>query len=307
VVTTRPAPELPRGVLAVLRGERIDPESLRPVPGRGPRRPIRRLVGCGVVVELAAGADTGADIGADTGADTAAGRLRLRRELWGRCWAAGAGLPTPPVLGADADGGWLVSAWLPAGAPTGPDFLDAAVATAGRIAAAPPPPAGPPRSVWRSPRRAAPLRLARGFLGGVPTRLWWRARQAAAALPRVPVAHGDFYHRNVLWRPDSGTLHTVDWEYLGTGLRHGDLLRLWSVLPGPLDRAGLLARLLDGLPAAQRADVGTLALYLALRLLGENVKGDRRDRDEDDLVHARALLPEAYALAEDLGGWPSRG
>jgi hypothetical protein len=305
-------------VRAVLLREGVDPDLLRLLPGRGPRRPIARLIGpitgqarhpvghairrpgtgsgVRVVVELA--------IDGASGYGHAAGRLRLQRELWGRCWAAAAGLPTPTVLGADPAGGWLVSSWLEPAVPTGPGFLDAAVETAARIAAAPPPPPGPPRSVWRSPLRSAPLRLARGALGGVPTQLWWAARQAVARLPQVPVAHGDYYHRNVLWCPGRGGLYTVDWEYLGPGVRHSDLLRLWSVLPDPADRAGLLARLLDDVPAAERAEIATLGLYLALRLLGENVKCAPRDRDATDLAHARAIQPEAHALAQTHGGWP---
>ena len=281
---------LPEPIRALLAGIGVSPGALRPTRRLGPRRPVHRLIGGGVVIEVAAASELG--------------RLRLRREVWGRQWAQGIGVATVPVLGSDPAGDWLVSEWWEPSAPAGDAFLDDAVATALRIATAAPPPAGPPPNTWASPRRSAPIRLARGLLGGVPTRLWWAARQAAAALPTTPVAHGDFYHRNALWCPERGGVQVVDWEYLGPGLRHGDLLRLWSLLPARADREALLARILNLVPGPQHPDVGTLAVYLALRLLGENVKGARRDRHPADLAHARAVQPEARALARDLGGWP---
>ena len=281
---------LPEPARALLATVGVSPGGLRPTRGPGPSRPVNRWVGCGVVVEVANARQEA--------------RLRLRREIWGRDWARSVGVATVPLLGSDPDGGWLVSEWWEPSAPAGNAFLDDAVATALRIAAAPTPPAGLPPNVWASSRRSVPVRLARGLLGGVPTRLWWAARQAATALPKIPVAHGDFYHRNTLWCPDRGGVQVVDWEYLGPGLLHGDLLRLWTLLPNRADRDALLTRILRLAPAEQHRDVGTLALYLALRLLGENVKGARRDRHAADLAHARAIQPEARALAHDLDAWP---
>lgn len=267
----------------------IDPDSLRTVGKLGLRRPVTRLVGDGVVVELA---------------ESDAGRLRIRRELWGRAWADRAGVPTATVLAADPAGSWLVSEWVEAGAPSGPSYLDRAVEVAGLIAAAPPPLPGPPPSVWRSPRHAALTRTARAVAGRMPVRLWWAARAAARALPQVPVAHGDFYHRNVLWRRDRGEVCVVDWEYLSAGPRHGDLLRLWTILPSRTDRDALLHRILTAVPAAQHREVATLGLWLALRLLGENLKADRRDRNPADLAHAWSIQPEARILARTHNAWP---
>jgi hypothetical protein len=281
---------LPEPVRALLTALGVSPGGLRPTRGLGPRRPVHRLVGGGIVVEIANAGE--------------AARLRLRREVWGRDWARNVGVATVPMLGSDPDGRWLVSEWWEPSAPAGNAFLDDAVAAALRIAAAPTPPAGPPPNVWASSPRAVPVRLARGLLGGVPTRLWWAARQAATTLPKTPVAHGDFYHRNALWCPERGGVQVVDWEYLGPGLLHGDLLRLWTLLPARADRDTLLARVLGLVPAAQHRDVGKLALYLALRLLGENVKGARRDRHAADLAHARTIQPEARALARELDAWP---
>lgn len=285
-----PQRDLPEPVRAALADLGVPLPALEAPPFVGPRRPVRRLVGGGVVVEVA---------------ESETGRLRLRRELWGRRWARQVGIPTIPVLHEDPDGAWVVAEWWHPAAPTGPAFLDDAVTTALRIAGSPEPQPGPPPARWTSPRRAAPIRLARGVLGGVPTRLWLAARRAAATLPRVPVAHGDFYHRNALWCPDRGGLHVVDWEYLGPGHRHGDLVRLWTLLPHRADRDALLERVLALVPASEHRDVGLLALYLALRLLGENVKGARSDRHRADLDHARSIQPEARALARALQAWPT--
>ncbi|SHN46363.1 phosphotransferase [Cryptosporangium aurantiacum] len=282
-------PSLPPAVRTLLTDAGIPPETLRTAAFAGPRRPVQRLLGDGVVVEVAS---------------TETGRLRLRRELWGREWARQVGVPTVPVLDADPGGGWMVAEWWRPHPPTGTEFLDAAVTTALRIAGSPPPQPGPPPARWTSPRWAAPIRLARGALGGVPTRLWLAARRAAAALPSVPVAHGDFYHRNALWCPEQGGVHVVDWEYLGHGPKHGDLLRLWTLLPHRTDRDALLDRLLALTPPGEHRAVGTLALYLALRLLGENVKGQRADRHRADLDHARTIQPEARAVARSLDAWP---
>jgi len=281
--------DLPEPVRSALSDLDVAPTVLEATAFAGPRRPVRRLVGGGVVVEIA---------------DTDTGRLRLRRELWGREWARQVGIPTVPVLAADPDGGWLVAEWWRPARPAGAGFLDDAVATALRIAGSPPPPPGPPPAVWTSPRWVAPVRLLRGAVGGVPTRLSLAARRAAAALPDVPVAHGDFYHRNALWCPERGGVHVVDWEYLGSGRRHVDLVRLWTLLPQRTDRDALRDRILALTPLDEHRDIGALALYLALRLLGENVKGRRGDRHRADVDHARTIQPEARELARALDAWP---
>ncbi|GAA3397430.1 phosphotransferase [Cryptosporangium minutisporangium] len=286
---SHPHPELPPALRSLLADVGVPPDALTTAGFVGPRRPVHRLLGGGLVVEVAS---------------TDAGRLRLQRELWGREWARQVGVRTVPILGADRSGGWMVAEWWRPAPPAGAAFLDDAVATALQIAGSPPPAPGPPPAHWRSPRRTAPIRLVRGLLGGVPTRLWLAARRAAATLPSVPVAHGDFYHRNALWCPERGGVHVVDWEYLGPGRKHGDLLRLWTLLPDRADRDALLHRILDLTPPDEHREVGTLALYLALRLLGENVKGSPADRHRADLEHARSIQPEARAVALALDAWP---
>jgi aminoglycoside phosphotransferase (APT) family kinase protein len=129
-------------------------------------------------------------------------------------------------------------------------------------------------------------------------------RKAAMALPMTPVAHGDFYHRNVLLRPE-GTICVVDWEYLGPGPRYGDPVRLWSVLPGKTERDALLSALLASTPAENHADIALLALWYALRRIGENVKAPRTHQNPGDIEHAWAVLPEARELAREYGVHPN--
>jgi hypothetical protein len=255
----------------------------------GLRRPVTRLGGGGIVAEIAQSDE---------------GRARIRREAWGRAWATRAGLPTAAIHSSDPDGGWLVGEWVAAAPSGGERYLDRAVQAAVQISVAEPPPPGPGAAVWRSPRRAALARTARAVAGRMPLRLWLAARSAARALPQVPVAHGDFYHRNVLWRADRDDVCVIDWEYLGAAPRHGDLLRMWTVLPDRQDRDSLLSRLLSAAPPAQHREIAALGLWLALRLLGENIKSPRTDRNAADLAHARSIQPEARELARTHGAWP---
>lgn len=277
------------GVGAVLRDKGIAPESLREEAKLGLTRPVRCLMSDDVVVEMAT---------------SSAGKTRILRELHGRRWAASAGIPTAAVYDSAPDGAWMVSERILPSPPTGPSFLDRAVDTALLIADAAPPPPGPSPSVWRAPRRTLLVRHARGIAGGIPPLLWWAARRRAMKLPIAQVCHGDYYHRNVLWQPNAGQVRVVDWEYLGPGQRHSDLLRLWTVLPDRADRDALLVRIFDKIPPTQHRDVATLGLWLALRLLGENAKAPRRDRNAADLAHARSIQPEAVELAKAHDAWP---
>ena len=282
-------PAVPEAAIAVLKDHGVDAGSLVEMNKTGLRRPVTRFGSGGIVVEVA---------------ESEPGRERIRRELWGRQWAAQAGLATAVVFDADQDGSWLVGEWVEPGAPTGTGFLDHALAAAQVITDAAPPSPGPPANLWRSPRRAALTRTARAVSGRMPIRLWWEARKAATALPMAPTAHGDYYHRNVLWRPDRDEVYIVDWEYLGPAARYTDPLRLWTVLPERADRDAVLERLFRAAPVDRHRDIATLGLWLALRLLGENLKAPRRARDSDDLAHAWSIQPEAAELARSHEAWP---
>lgn len=278
-------PSLPR----IRQSHGLDPDRLILVRPASPAHPLARYRGDGVVVEVAAGE---------------AGRRRLRVEAAGRAWADKHGIPTVPVLQAEPDGAWLVSTWIDAYAAEGPDYVRQAIEVAERITAAPEPPSVErDASSWRAPRRTVVSRALRNISGGVPLRLWLAARRQARSVPHPrAVAHGDFYPRNVLWAQSA--VHVVDWEYVGWAPRHTDLLRLWSILRRRDDRQLVISSVLADADDEERARVGSLLLWLSLRLLGENLSAARADRDAADLAHARAMVPEASRLARQLGAWP---
>jgi|GEM_PF-3456620 hypothetical protein len=263
----------------------------------GPPRSVRRFVQADNMLEVATDSH---------------GALALRRETRGRQWAISQGVDTATLHGAAADGTWLLGQWLlplPAQGPC-PDwpdwssYLDAALAVAAAIATAIPPPEGTPAAVWRSPRAKRLTRALRGTLAGIPQRLWWATRTAAAALPAAPIAHGDFYYRNLLWDQPRQRCCAVDWEYLGTGPRYGDLVRFWSVLPRREHRDAWLDRVWSITPAEHHHHIALLALWYALRRIGENVKAPRTYRNPDDTAHAWSVLPEAQELARSYGVYP---
>lgn len=254
------------------------------------RRPVRRFLGGGVVVDVATSPH---------------GRQLNLLEVRGRSWARAAGLPTVRVLGADErSGDWLVGELVATAPASGPAYLDHALAVAARLSRQDAPVGGPGRTSWRAARRTRPARLARMLTAGVPLRQFQQVRAAAAGLPQVAVAHGDLTYRNLLHVEGADAVTLVDWEYLGPAPAHVDELRLWSTLKAPADRAHLMDGLLRGLPRREHPGVGLLALWLCLRLFAENVAAPAQDRDLADAAHARGMAREAAHLARELQGWP---
>lgn len=272
----------PADLLDWLRAAGLDPSGLVHHPKPGPPRPVLHYRIAGTVVDVAT---------------SAAGRNLLALEVRGRRWAQGLGVGTAQLLGQGPD--WLVSTVVETSPGQGSAYLAAAAEAADRIAAAASPAAVLTASTWRGNRLTLPLRLLRQLAGGLPLPLWHRARAAAARLALHGPAHGDFYPRNALWTGDR--LAVVDWEFLGPAPYGTDLLRLWSTLHRPQDRAEILELLLSRTPASARAELGTLALYLGLRLLGENLAAADRLRDQRDLAHARVVAVEARGVARRLG------
>jgi thiamine kinase-like enzyme len=112
------------------------------------------------------------------------------------------------------------------------------------------------------------------------------------------MAHGDFYRRNILGT-GSGVM-LVDWEYMGLAAFGTDLLRLWTTQHEREDREQIMEHLMSTTPRSRWADVGKLALWLSLRLLGENLSVPRRDQRPSDREHARVMLSEARMWARTL-------
>lgn len=234
------------------------------------------------------------------------GRRRNLLESVGRSWADTHGVPVPQVLGVAPDGSWLLSRRLRTQVPHGPGYVRRALEVARAVRDAPALPVLPiglDASTWRAPRRTWAARQARGLLNRVPVRLWLAARDQFRELPRDTISHGDYYPRNVLNGP-RGEIAIVDWEYLGMAPRYFDEMRFWTLLAEPDDREAALEAVLVGCPRSDWWSVGALALWLAVRLLGENAKAPRGLRNETDLRHARSMVPEASRLARQLGAWP---
>jgi len=289
-----PAPEtaIPTDLLDRLSSLGYDITLIRASGHHAPKRPLRQFLCDGargpLLIEVAR---------------NRLGRRRNLVEAAGRTWARQWGVATPPVLDMHQAGQWMVSRRIAAVSSRDVDYLDHALDTAERIGAAT---SGPPEmrlgNSWRAPRRSLPLRATRGLLGGLRLRLWRAARAQAYRLPRDRIAHGDYYRRNVLWCGDGVTV--IDWEYLSWAPRHTDALRLWSTEREAADRDHVMQRVLSSTPRDKWADIGCLALWLSLRLLGENLSAARKARTRDDLEHARQMIPEASHLAVRLGGWP---
>ncbi len=151
---------------------------------------------------------------------------------------------------------------------------------------------------------AASPESSRCVAEGIPVPLFRRARAAYAALPHDTVSHGDFFYRNVL--EDQRGVCVIDWEFAGLQPRHTDQMRFWATLPEQHLRDRVLARTLDSADPGEHPAIGTVALWMAIRLLAENVGVPRKQRNPTTLEVARSGMAEARDLAARLGGTRSR-
>lgn len=223
------------------------------------------------------------------------GRRQNLVEAACRAWAAPHGVGCPTVLAVAPDGGWLHAERVRAGRPEGAGYVHAALATADRVAVLEPPVLGVAPSQWRPARSVRVRSAARGALGGLDVPRFLRARRAAAGLTEQTTSHGDFYRRNVLHVPGTG-VSVVDWEFVGRAPRWTDHVRFWSTLRRPADRREAWARISETAGPDGQAHLVVLAGWLCHRLLAENLAAPRRQRDADDLAHARTLVAESRAL-----------
>lgn len=229
-------------------------------------------------------------------AEDADARRRNRLEVYGRRWAAEQGVPVPRIIDYDEAGSWLVSERAHFRPAEGPDYIEAALESAERIAAGSRP--DPPGIVtgWRNPRRwASVLRGLKLSASGVSPHTFLAARRAASELPIVVPSHGDFHVHNVLDiepGPDgSCTAATViDFEYLQLGSQDADAVRLLSTVESHADAAygvDLLVR------KASRREWPTIAVqlrWLGLRQWAEVITGP------DDMEPERPRASERWKL-----------
>ena len=144
-------------------------------------------------------------------------------------------------------------------------------------------------------RRIADANLA---AAGIRPLEFLRTRRAARALPADTLAHGDFQVGNLLYDRGAGIVRLTDFEYLGPAPWGTDLLHPWSTLEEAEDRARVLDAVLEGSGPEERARLGSLHRWLALRTLAEQLSGPRANRDPGSVERARRRAREAGEHAE---------
>ena len=213
---------------------------------------------------------------------------QLSHEAAARGWAAANAGPVPADL-AQGDG-WLISEEVAVLPSRGADYVAAALTAATRIASA----QGPPPvavSEWKAGRRDLPQRIARALLGRLPMGEFRRVRAEAAELPDAGWVHGDYSDANVMYSPTG--VRIIDWEFVGRGPLGTDQIRLWSTLGEASDRDLLMETFLAQVPRDQRAEVGVLIHWLALRQLAENLAAPRKHQNPANIALAHTTLREA--------------
>jgi len=275
-------PDLPPAALAALRSRSVDVSALRE-QGRSGRGAVIRVWWAGTAAVVVARDKRGCRVN--------------QSEVAGRHWAAGVGVGVPEIWAHADDGAWLVGEWLSAEAPTGTEYVRAALTGADLIMGAELP-RGSSVSVqsWRGSRRGRALRALRVMAAGLDPREFVGARNEATVLPADFPAHGDFYFRNVL--NVSTGIRVVDWEFAGPAPAFTDHLRFWSTLKAEEDRLTALELILEGRSRVERAHIGTLGRWLAFRLFAENVSAPRRLQNPADRAHATAGLDRGRELFE---------
>ena len=211
-------------------------------------------------------------------------------------WAASQGIPVPEVV--ELTGDWLITRRVSRAEQAGPAFVAGVIEAARRVAAAAPPPPEllSPADAGRPGLPTRLYRVARMAGGPVPVRLFWKARRAAAGLPRDTLSHGDFIRSNLPFDARAGRVYLVDWERLGYAPAQTDLLTLWPHLPAAEDRQMVLDEALRR--SEDRRALGTLHRWLTVRALARLTAGPRRGWDHRvGEVAARVREADANASA----------
>lgn len=197
-------------------------------------------------------------------------RNRIREEAERLGWAARNGIPVPAVI--DQREQWLVtSRAVNDGVTSGRPYVEAAIAAAGAISAAPeePPSLRAPVAAHGGGKKAGLVRLSRIVRSPLSPGEFRDARAAAAGLPRDTLAHGDYVLHNILFDTSKASVTVIDWEFLTRAPAHQDLLMLWPRLEKADDRA-LVIEEVERTTKDRRA-AGVLHHWLAIRLLADLV------------------------------------
>jgi hypothetical protein len=263
----------------------LDPAAFSLIPKPGPPTPLRTHVSDESVLTVALDSE---------------GRRQNLLEHICRRWAVRQGVRCPQVIGASPTGQWIHATRVVLQPPQGSTYVHGALDAADRIAAAEPPELPVAATRWRASGAARIAPALRGVLGGLDLRRFLQARRAAAVLEDLTTCHGDFYRRNVLF--GTGDLvYVVDWEFVGRAPRWTDHLRIWSTLRCAEDRAEAWSRIVSDLPPGGVEHVRSLSAWLSHRLLAENLAAPVKQRNPDDLAHARRLVVETQTLIAELG------
>jgi aminoglycoside phosphotransferase len=197
-------------------------------------------------------------------------RSRIRDEADRLAWAARNGIPVPAVV--DQREQWLVTSRAVNDEVTsGRPYVEAAIAAARAIAAAPEPPPNLRAAVAAhgGGRKAGLVRASRIVRSPLSPKEFQAARAAAAGLPRDTLAHGDYVLHNILFDASKASVTIIDWEFLTRAPAHRDLLMLWARLEEADDRALVLEEVER--TTRDRRAAGILHHWLAVRLLADLV------------------------------------
>jgi aminoglycoside phosphotransferase len=197
-------------------------------------------------------------------------RGRIRDEAQRLVWAGRNGIPVPAVVESRPD--WLVTTRAANDAvTTGRAYVEAAIAAARAIAAAPEPPPSLRARVEAhgGGRKAGLVRLTRIVRSPLPPGEFRAVRAEAAGLRRDTLAHGDYVLHNILFDASRSAVTVIDWEFLTRAPAHQDLLMLWPRLTEADDRA-LVIEEVERTTQDKKA-AGVLHHWLAVRLLADLV------------------------------------
>ena len=227
--------------------------------------------------------------------------LRIRREVEGRRWAAGHGIPTAETVAKDPADRWLVTRLIRDEAGEPPTYVAAAMEMAQRIQRLPPPRFASRGSTWRAPRRSLPVRVGRLLRAGIDLRTFAAVRRAYARLPCDATLHNDYHRDNVLNSTgELGHVTVIDWEFTAIGPRYQDMVRMIVDLRDAAAARDAWDRLVGSVPLADRHSLATQLRWLALRTYGTEVTVPPGVVDPAKCERRRARWLDAQEWAREL-------
>lgn len=233
-------------------------------------------------------------------ATTADDVLRIRREVEGRRWAAGHGIPTAETVATGAGDRWLASRRVSEEPGEPAAYVAAALEMAQRIQRLPHPRFATAGSTWRAPRRSVPLRVTRMSRAGIDLRAFVAARTAVERLPHDTTVHNDYHRQNVLNTTALGHVTVIDWEFTAVGPRHHDMVRLIVDIHDAAVAHAAWLLLVDSVPPADHAALAAQLRWLTVRTYASEVTVPRDAVDPDKCRHRRERWHLARAWADEL-------